>query len=271
MNKRKVSKIALSFIIAGIILVMGYVIFAIWSFSTIDRGVVCRNLEINLLDKEKIQLISQSEIAGLLAGKNLNPIGKTYKRIRTESIEKELLRNPMIKSAECYKTPSGIIYLNVEQRIPRFIISGTENFYVDADKKIFPVSLNNAVYVPVVSGRVTKSFVTEYLFDFVNYIATNEFWDAQIEQIYVREDQKIELIPRVGDAVIILGKLDNYAEKLDNLYHLYQKGFNVMGWNHYSIIDLQYKNQIVCTRNTAQPHIVKQIEQQNDTTVVKAL
>jgi len=178
MNKRKVSKIALSFIIAGIILVMGYVIFAIWSFSSIDRGVVCRNLEINLLDKEKIQLISQSEIAGLLAGKNLNPIGKTYKRIRTESIEKELLRNPMIKSAECYKTPSGIIYLNVEHRIQRFIISGTENFYVDADKKIFPVSLNNAVYVPVVSGRVTKSFVTEYLFDFVNYIATNEFWDA---------------------------------------------------------------------------------------------
>ncbi len=101
MNKKKISGIALSFIIAGIILVMGYVIFAIWSFSTIDRGVVCRNLEINLLDKEKIQLISQSEIAGLLAGKNLNPIGKTYKRIRTESIEKELLRNPMIKSAEC--------------------------------------------------------------------------------------------------------------------------------------------------------------------------
>lgn len=138
MNKKKISGIALSFIIAGIILVMGYVIFAIWSFSTIDTGVVCRNLEINLLDKEKIQLISQSEIAGLLAGKNLNPIGKTYKRIRTESIEKELLRNPMIKSAECYKTPSGIIYLNVEQRIPRFIISGTENFYVDADKKNIP-------------------------------------------------------------------------------------------------------------------------------------
>ena len=271
MAKKKISRIALAFIITGIILVVGYVTFAIWSFSSIDRGVVCRNLEINLLDKEKIQLISQSEIAGLLEGKNLNPIGKTYKRIKTESIEKELLRNPMIKSVECYKTPSGIIYLNVQQRIPRFIISGKENFYVDADKKIFPVSLNNAVYVPVVSGRVTKTFVTEHLFDFVDYIANNEFWAAQIEQIYVREDQKIELIPRLGDAVIILGKLDNYAEKLDNLYYLYKKGFNIMGWNHYKVIDLQYKNQIVCKRNTAQPHTTKQIEQQNDSTVVKAL
>ena len=271
MAKKKISRIALAFIITGIILVVGYVTFAIWSFSSIDRGVVCRNLEINLLDKEKNQLISQSEIAGLLEGKNLNPIGKTYKRIKTESIEKELLRNPMIKSVECYKTPSGIIYLNVQQRIPRFIISGKENFYVDADKKIFPVSLNNAVYVPVVSGRVTKTFVTEHLFDFVDYIANNIFWDAQIEQIYVREHQKIELIPRVGHAVIILGQLDNYAEKLDNLYYLYKKGFNIMGWNHYKVIDLQYKNQIVCKRNTAQPHTTKQIEQQNDSTVVKAL
>ena len=177
----------------------------------------------------------------------------------------------MIKSAECYKTPSGIIYLNVQQRIPRFIISGTENFYVDADKNIFPVSLNNAVYVPVVSGRVTKSFVTGHLFDFVNYIASNEFWDAQIEQIYVREDQRIELIPRVGDAIIVLGEIDNYTEKLENLYYLYQKGFNVMGWNHYKIIDLQYKNQIVCTRKTAHPHIEQPKEQHNDSTVVKVL
>ncbi|MBN2766238.1 MAG: cell division protein FtsQ [Paludibacteraceae bacterium] len=268
----KISKIALAFTITGILLVTGYIGFAIWSFSSIDRTIICRNLEINLLDKEKIQLISQTEIAELLAGKDLNPIGKAYKRIRTESIENELLRNPMIKSVECFKTPSGIVHLIVQQRIPRFIISGTSNFYVDAEKKIFPVSLNHAVYVPVVSGRVTKSFATEELFDFVNYVASDQFWDAQIDQIYVRNDQKIELTTRVGDAVIVLGSLDNYAEKLDNLFYLYQKGFNKMGWNLYKSIDLQYKNQIVCKRKSKQDfELPPLINQQNDSTALKVL
>ena len=147
------------------------------------------------------------------------------------------------------------------------LLSDVEEQRLRAEYEGTPIPGNPYCYIPE-QLALQKLYLDQARIDSINI---NEFWDAQIEQIYVREDQKIELIPRVGDAVIILGKLDNYAEKLDNLYHLYQKGFNVMGWNHYSTIDLQYKNQIVCTRNTAKPHIVKQIEQQNDTTVVKAL
>ena len=268
----KISKIGKIFTVLGIVLVLGYLIFSVWSFSSIDKAVVCKNLEINLLDKEKIQLISQTEIADILESKNLNPIGKTYKRLRTESIEEELMRNPMIKEVECYKTPAGVVHLTVKQRSPKFMIAGMENFYVDTDRKIFPVSLNHAVYVPIVSGRITKSLATGELFDFVTYIESSEFWNAQVEQIYVRDDLKIELIPRVGDAVIMLGELNNFEQKLNNLYVLYSKGFNLIGWNRYKEIDLQYSNQIVC-RKTGATHKLpaKEVIQNNDSSVVKVL
>lgn len=268
----KTSKIGLVFILLGTLIVLSYLGFSIWSFSHKDKDIVCNKLDIYLTDKEDIRLISQKEIAKILDNKDLNPVGRTYKNIETESIERELMKNPMIKNAECYKTPSGSVRLDVLQRIPKFIIAGQESFYVDVDRKILPVSLNYAVYVPVVTGRVTKSMATGPVFDFVSYLEENPFWNAQIEQIYICEDMTIELIPRVSDAVIVLGKLENYKVKLENLHKLYKQAFNVMGWNRYERIDLQYENQIVCTRAGAE-HAKPKIEtvQNNDSTASKKI
>lgn len=268
----KISKIGLVLISLGIIIILGYLGFAIWNFSHKDKDIVCNKLDIYLTDKEDIRLISQKEIAKILDQKDLNPVGKAYKKIGTESIERELMKNPMIKNVECYKTPSGAVRLDVLQRIPKFIIAGQESFYVDVDRKILPVSLNYAIYVPVVTGRVTKSMATGPIFDFVSYLEENPFWNAQIEQIYICEDMNIELIPRIGDAVIVLGKLENYKVKLDNLHKLYKQAFNVMGWNRYERIDLQYENQIVCTRAGAEhAKPVTETVQNNDSTAIKKI
>lgn len=253
-----------------IIVILGYISFSIWSFSDVDETIVCKNFEINILDNGKNLLISQTEIAEILELNKLNPIGKTYKRVRTESIEKELLKNETIKSVECYKTLSGKVQLNVEQRTPVFILAGSESFYVDIDKNIIPVSLNHAVYLPVVTGRVTKSFATTQLFHFMSYIANDEFWNAQISQVFVHNDLKIEIVTRVGDTQIMLGSIDNFIEKLNNLFQLYTQGFNKIGWNRYSRIDLQFKNQIVCKKHTS-THKKLELVETDSSSVVKVL
>lgn len=268
----KISKTGYIFISLGVILVLGYIIFAVIKFSQDDKDIVCNNLEIILTDQDKITLISQAEIAKILETEDLNPMGKKYKSIRTEKIEDVLHKNPMIKRAECYKTTYGTVKLEITQRTPKFMIAGFENYYIDNDRKLLPVSLSYAAYVPVVSGSVTKTMATGVLFDFVSYLETDQFWNAQIEQIYVRPDQTIELVPRVGDAIIYLGNTVNYQKKLSNLLKLYKEGFNTTGWNRYAKIDLQYENQIVCTRksNTSTESIVD-IVQKNDSNLTKEL
>lgn len=241
------------------ILVISYFVFSLWYFSGTEKSLVCKNLDIIFSDSTNIQLISQTEIAQILENNELNPIGKTIKDIRTESIEEILHKNPMIKTAECYKTPTGTITIRVLQRCPKFRVVGFGSYYIDIDRKPMPVSINSAAYVPVLSGRVTVSMATGLMFDFITYLTDSPFWNAQIEQIYVREDKKIELIPRVGDAIIVLGTLDNYQSKLEKLYKLYHKGFNVIGWNKYKVIDLQYKDQVVCSKTAqeiAQPKVM---------------
>ena len=254
------------------IIVLGYMVFSLFYFSGNNKEIVCRKLEIVLADSLNIQLITQKDIAVMLDESNLNPVGKTIYQIRTESIEEALRRNPMIKQVECYKTPSGIVNIRIFQRCPKFRVVGFASYYIDTDRKPMPVSTNYAAYVPVVSGRVTLSMASGKLYDFVDFIAENPFWNAQIEQIFVRDDLKIELIPRVGDAVIMLGTLDNYAPKLEKLRKLYKGGFNVIGWNRYKMIDLQYKDQVVCDKMGEQPvHKVAPIIEKKDSIIESKL
>lgn len=244
----KISTVGYIFIILFTLIVLGYLGFAVYSFNANDNQKICNDLDIRFVNTEDIRLINEKDIAVVLENKGLNPIGRNYGHIQTEDIENELLKNPMLKKVECYKTPSGKICIEVLQRTPKFLIAGTENIYVDTERHFFPVSLNYAAYVPIVSGRITKSFATGKLFDFINFLDQNQFWNAQIEQIYVQDDQTIELVPRVGEAVIILGSIDNFEQKLDHLYLLYKQGFNTIGWNLYDTINLEYDNQIVCSK-----------------------
>ena len=64
----------------------------------------------------------------------------------------------------------------------------------------------------------------------------------------VFSNKNIELVPRVGDHVICLGKLDDFERKLKRVKVFYEKGLNKVGWNKYSRISVEFGNQIICTK-----------------------
>ena len=84
--------------------------------------------------------------------------------------------------------------------------------------------------------------------DFRLFLQENEFWNSQIEQINVLSGNNIELVPRVGDHLIYMGQLNGYEHKLERLKKFYQKVLNEVGWNKYSMINIEFSNQIVCTK-----------------------
>jgi cell division protein FtsQ len=82
-------------------------------------------------------------------------------------------------------------------------------------------------------------------------IDADTFLRAQMVQIYFSDDKGIELIPRVGNHVIVLGDVSDLDEKFSKLKIFYRDGLERTGnWNDYTYIDLQFKNQIVCTKKT---------------------
>ena len=93
-----------------------------------------------------------------------------------------------------------------------------------------------------------KNSILKDIYHLVNYINDDNFWSAQIDQIYVDNNDEIDLIPRVGNQLVHLGTAENFEGKLRNLEAFYDKVLPEVGWNKYSLINLEFKDQIVCKK-----------------------
>jgi cell division protein FtsQ len=58
----------------------------------------------------------------------------------------------------------------------------------------------------------------------------------------------VTLVPRVGDQTIYMGSLEKYEKKLRRMRIFYEKALVKVGWNKYSRFNLEYDNQVVCTK-----------------------
>ncbi len=232
------------------LLVIAYLVVAITAFNRKPAGQVCRDVELIIKDTVYAGFITKKEVATLLDTKGINPVGKKMERIRTKTLEKELSKHPLIDQVECYKTPSGKIHVEVTQRIPilRVMSANGDNYYLDNKGTVMPPDAKCVAHLAIVTGNVEKSFAMRDLYKFGVFLQSNPFWNAQIEQIHVLSGKNVELVPRVGDHLIYLGKLDGYERKLERVKMFYEKALNRVGWNKYSRISVEFGNQIICTK-----------------------
>ncbi|MDR0681500.1 MAG: hypothetical protein LBG15_06600 [Dysgonamonadaceae bacterium] len=208
----------------------------------------CSNLSIDIVCSSETSYLDETQMKMFLNKTNLNPVGKKQSAIDVASIEKTLEENKLIKKAEVYKTVNGTVRIKIYQRTPVLRVIAGRDYYIDNEGEVMPVPAYFAAYVPVATGNIKEEYAKKQLFPFVLFLQKNKFWNSQIEQINITPNLDVELIPRVGNHQIILGKIENYEENLDKLKLFYEKGLNKVGWNRYSIINLKYKNQIVCTK-----------------------
>lgn len=229
---------------------IAYLIVAITAFNHKPVSQTCRDLELVIKDTAYAGFITKKDLQGLLQQKGIYPIGKKMERISVKSLERELSKHPLIDEAECYKTPSGKVCIEVTQRIPilRVMSVNGDDYYIDNKNTVMPPDAKCVAHRAVVTGYVEKTFAMKDLYKFGVFLQNNKFWDAQIEQINVLPNQTVELVPRVGDHLVYLGKLENFEDKLARLKTFYEKGLNQVGWNKYSRINLEFSNQIICTK-----------------------
>ena len=230
-------------------LLSGYIVAA--SLFLADRKQVspCVGVQIVVRDSLDKHFINEADLAQILRKAGLDPMKHRMDEINTEKIEAALQENDMIAKVEAYKTPSGRIKLEVERKMPILrVMTADGGYYIDNQGSTMALSRRYVARVPIANGAIEKELSTTELYEFALFLQNNDFWNNQIEQIFVHPDGDVELIPRVGNHRIILGSFDGFREKLDNLRLFYEQAIPKVGWEKYSIINLKYKNQIVCTK-----------------------
>ncbi len=237
------------FILLFLVLITAYLVVAVTAFNAKSDEQTCGGMELVINDSIDYGFITKKEIIRTLTNKKMSPIGKKMHEINTRQLEDVLKQHPLIGNVECYRIPNGRIGIEVTQRIPvlRIIAGNGENYYVD-EKGVAMPTANNAANVAVVTGHVDKAFAQKELYELGMFLRENPFWNAQIQQINVTASKELELVPRVGDHIIFIGKPGNYENKFERLKTFYKKGLNQIGWNKYSRISLEFDNQIICTK-----------------------
>lgn len=242
---------------AGITLVVlalvGYIIYAMISLSAPDPDERCIGVELIIDDTRQTNFITTNDIETTLKSKHIYPQGQLMSKIDTRKIEDLIRENSFVDNVQCYKTAKGNLCIKVTQRIPVMYIipAAGDAYYIDKGGNIIP-SQEYSAGIPIATGNIKREYAAKQLADFGMYVISDEFWNNQIEQIHVLSSKggepEVEIIPRVGNHVILLGPLTDYDKKLRRLRIFYDKAIGIVGWNKYERISLKYRNQIICTK-----------------------
>lgn len=252
------------------LLVMLYLVLALGFISAQRKAVVCNKVEVNITDGTSNFFIEEQDVVKMLNDKGEKLVGQPIDAINVNFLEDYFKGNPLVKEANVYRTINGELNVSISQRKPilRVINSSYESFYIDDEGSVMPLSDKYTAHVLVASGQIKLSYARlkaaqnskdkAYTVDnsqqqfldlltLASYIYHDQFWKAQIEQIYVNNGE-FELIPRVGTHLIEFGSTENMEKKFRNLKALYQQGLPLAGWNNYSKINLKYNKQVICTK-----------------------
>ncbi|MBX2938656.1 MAG: hypothetical protein KF880_01125 [Ferruginibacter sp.] len=216
---------------------------------------LCYGVEVHITGASKHLFINEQDVKKILNDySEVKPDGGPVQSIDLRKIEKIIERDVWVKNAELYVDINGILQVRVDEREPvaRIFTVSNNSYYIDSSLKMLPLSEKVAARVPVFTGfpaetailndREKKLLKEVYLL--ADAISNDPFLNALTEQVNIQRG-KFEIIPKIGDQIILLGDSEEYEQKLENLKLFYQKVMTKTSWNRYSEINLQFKNQVV--------------------------
>lgn len=206
--------------------------------------------------------IDKKEVLKILEKVNGKKLDKsTISSLDLTAMENQLAKNDWIKKAELFFDNNKVLQVKVTEREPiarLFTVSGA-SFYIDSSLSRLPLSDKFSAHLPVFTSFPTDARILKKrdsaLLDQVKilgeYINDHPFWMAQIDQIDISAEGHFDLIPKLGNQVIHFGDAGNYKQKFNKLLAFYKKVETKVGWNKYSVLDIQYKNQVIGVRRDA--------------------
>lgn len=263
-------------ITSGILWVIGLltIVTAIWVIADKYKTNTCREIQINIDAPSNNKFITEQDIRNNLVLVKDSLIGGKISTINIERMESFINNIPFVLSSKVYISLTGILKINIKQRIPIVRIQNVldQSYYVSEDGHLLPIINGKTARVLFANGFIQSSFSNDLklnldlkkakedsmspnkdlvkIFKAANYIFHDPFWQAQIQQLYFEKNGNILMMPLVGDHIINLGETNDISDKLKKLSVFYKKSKFLAFWDKYDTININFNGQIVCSKKT---------------------
>ncbi len=246
--------------LAGLILLMNFA-------ETRHKSTKCTGMQVIIRYPASDTLITIPEIRKQV---QLVDDSLPYLRISdidVESIEKSLQKHPYLRACDVLITVNGSLQIHAEQRFPvvRVINDKSENYFIDNEGFIIPHSISHPIRLTIANGNISDSFdfsgsriyhidsldrqsSLPDVFKLITLLNEDDFLKSMISQVYINPKKEFELIPVAGEQLIMLGNTDNISVKFDKLLSFYMNIVPRKGWDKYKTINLEYENQVICSK-----------------------
>jgi len=162
-------------------------------------------------------------------------------------LEKALKSNPMIKNAEVYVAVNGLLKAEIEQKTPIARVSTNASYYIDDEGLFMPLSKNYSARVPLVTGYVDKNNLKN-VYNVARKIKDDDFLRKHVIEIHQDLNGKVFLRLRKYEFLVQLGDVRYLDKKVNNLKAFYKKNLKDKTLSKYSKVNLQFENQVICTK-----------------------
>lgn len=225
-----------------------YIVLALLCFTNHPDNTPCKGVDIEIEDYD-LEILTGNDVMTLLNAKEVNPEKKEMNKISCHKIEQAIQASSLIEDCQCFKTHNDYIGIKVSCKIPIMHVFDKDgkDFYIDKHGDIIK-GIPRAIYLPVASGYIERDMADKELLTIANFLKENRFWMEQTEQIYFQANKDIIIVPRIGNHIIEIGRAENLEKKMDKLKKFYEKGLNEIGWNKYKKINVEFDNQVICTK-----------------------
>ncbi len=226
-------------------------------------GKKCKDIQVELVgDNTKALFLYEQEILGLINDEQVKT-GQPISSINLSALEKMLENSGWIKNAELYIDNKMVLQVKIEQRIPiaRVFTVGGNSFYMDNEGRRLPLRQLSVLRLPVFTGFTSDqpilskpdSLLLHDMVYFANTIKSDSFFTAQIAQINIASNGDFELVPAIGDHLVLIGKVEHLEDKLNRLFTFYKKVWVPSGINAFQVLDCRFDKQIVALKKGLQP------------------
>jgi cell division protein FtsQ len=219
-------------------------------------GSVCKNISVEINNLNENHFLDEADVLQLVEGSGETIKGIGIDRINLKQIEKKLKYDKHILDAELFGDLKGNLIVNVELRRPiaRIVQKDAPDAYIAKDGVIMPVSEKYTSRVVLISGYVKPLLESEdlnkteegkQLMEMIEYVNADRFWSAQVAQLDIERDGKINIFPQVTGQRVEFGRAENIETKFKKLMIFYKEILPTRGWTKYERVNLEYEGQVI--------------------------
>ena len=221
-------------------------------------------IEIEPTAEGQFLIQSKDVVARLSAGPHGSLVGLPIAELRLELLERFVEQDPFVRDANVYTTYAGQLQVEIEQAEPilRVHRRRSADYYIGATGAVLPLSKNDVVRVPVLTGDVPSfetaiaDTVASEAYELAAALRASDLYGGLIEQIEL-DETGYTLVPKVGSTVYRLGQLSDLQRKLRDLEDFLRSVTPEVGWEHYREVDLRYDGQVVARRARGKSAIIR--------------